>query len=332
MKNLIYPQDNAVINTYTEIQNKFIESIKENGIDSALEWLLPLKKNDELSKSKSICFTWDESTSPYVFELSEDATFSVVYSVCVNENKLKLSNFKIGQKYYWRVNNGNVHTFETLNNSYRFIDIEGALNVRDIGGINIKQGLVYRGSEIETLYKISDEGKSTFVDLLKIETEVDLRVEGDKCDRASFAGERVRYKCLPYRPYLEIFEDIHKKELFDIMEFLSDEKNYPVYFHCLGGADRTGMLAMYLRAIAGESDEDILIDYELTSLSNYAYGLTEGVGALGFRSRNADYFVGFLERLKAYQGKNLSQNIVSFILDCCVKPETIEKIRMIILK
>ena len=41
------------------------------------------------------------------------------------------------------------------------------------------------------------------------------------------------------------------------MEFFAEEENYPIYFHCRGGADRTGMIAMLLRAIAGVSDETI---------------------------------------------------------------------------
>lgn len=328
----IFPQDGFTFDTHTEVQSRFIELIKTNGINSALDWLLPLKKNDELSAPKAIHFCWEDSAKKYLFELSESDDFSVIYSVCLDENKLSVTNFKTGQKYYWRVNGGKVHTFETLNDPYRFIAIDGALNVRDLGGINIRQGLIYRGSDIENTYTISDAGKAIFVDQLKIKTEIDMRAEGDNCKSVSFAGDGVRYKYLPYRPYMEIFEDKHKAELVDIMNFLADESNYPTYFHCLGGADRTGMLAMYLRAIAGEADDDILIDYELTSLSNYAYGLTEGVGALGFRSRTADYFVKLINELDKYQGEDLSHRIVSFILDCGVKYETIEKIKSILIK
>ena len=159
-----------------------------------------------------------------------------------------------------------------------------------------------------------------------------MRLEGDNYDRASYAGESVQYKYFPYRPYLEIFEAQHKEMLARLMLFFADERNYPIYFHCLGGADRTGMLAMYLRAIAGESDDDIFIDYELTSLSSYAYGLAEGVSALGFRKRNASYLVKCLNELNKYPGEALSERMVNFILDCGVCPETIEKIRKIILK
>ncbi len=39
----------------------------------------------------------------------------------------------------------------------------------------------------------------------------------------------------------------------------------PVYFHCIGGADRTGTLAFLIEALLGVSELDMNIDYELTS-------------------------------------------------------------------
>ena len=332
MNNLMYPQDDAIIDTHTQIQNTFINSIRENGINAALDWLLPIKCNEELSVPIAVNFVWEEQNAPYVFEISEENDFFNAYVLTVNENKVTVSNFKVGQKYYWRVNGGEIHNFETVDNSYRFIGIDGALNVRDIGGINIKQGLIFRGSDIESVYPISQKGKEIFTEQLKIKTEIELRIEGDNYDRESVAGKGVQYKYFPYRPYLEIFEQQHKDRLALMMDFFADENNYPMYIHCLGGADRTGMIAMYFRAIAGECDDDIFIDYELTSLSSYAYGLAEGVSALGFRKRTASYLVKALNELNKYPGETLSERLVSFILDCGVKPETIEKIRRIILK
>ena len=90
------------------------------------------------------------------------------------------------------------------------------------------------------------------------------------------------------------------------------------------------MIALYLRALLGESDEDILTDYELTSLSTYSLGLSEGVSALGFRSRHADYFTEFLDEFHKIPGETLAEKTEQFLLDCHVKPETLEKIRKII--
>lgn len=113
------------------------------------------------------------------------------------------------------------------------------------------------------------------------------------------------------------------------MEFLSDESVYPVYIHCRGGADRTGMIALYLRALAGDSDDEINTDYELTALSTYALGGAEG--ADGFRSRNAEYYVNFLNKLNEYgEGKPLSVTVRRFLISAGVSPKTLDKIVSII--
>ena len=52
----------------------------------------------------------------------------------------------------------------------------------------------------------------------------------------------------------------------DALKVFCDEANYPIYFHCKAGADRTGTLAFFLEGICGCSQTDIDIDYELTSV------------------------------------------------------------------
>ncbi len=334
MSILIYPQNNTIIDTHTSIQNGFIEKISKNGITDALEWLFPIKKGNELTHPESIRFEWlmEKDESSYIFEISENACFSPSFSAETQNNFFVMTNFKIGQKYYWRINGCSPFTFTTKDNRFRFIEAEGALNIRDLGGINIKQGLLFRGSEINKEYKITPSGKSVLKNDLRIKTEVSLRKEFELPDGISCIDDGILYKFLPYRPYNEVFEEEHRKELVHIMEFLANEDNYPIYFHCLGGADRTGMIALYLRALLGESEEDILTDYELTSLSSYAYGLSEGVSALGFRSRLSDYFQEFFNRFNTYEGEDLCKKTESFLIDCRVKTETIDKIKKILKK
>ena len=54
----------------------------------------------------------------------------------------------------------------------------------------------------------------------------------------------------------------------DIFDLLSEEKNYPVYFHCVWGADRTGTLAFLINGLLGVSYEDLVKDYEMTTFSH----------------------------------------------------------------
>lgn len=329
----IYPPEGFVFDTHTDIQNEFVEKINLCGIEDALIWLEKVKNNEECSHPETLVFSWeDDFSSDYIFELSKNANFLDSYMVTCLEASCSITNLEVGERYFWRVNGGKINSFYTKDNYTRFIRIDGALNVRDIGGYKIKQGLIYRGSDLSTNYKITESGRDMFVNKLKIKTEVELREErGDVGN--SDVDSKVLFKYLPYRPYMEIFEEKHRQGICDIMNFLSDEKNYPMYIHCLGGADRTGMIAFYLRALVNESDEFIHMDYELTSLSTYAYGLAEGAVANGFRSRKSSYYTDFLDRLNTYApDESLNKKVTLFLLDCGVKRECIEKIKNIISK
>lgn len=333
MKKGFSPDEGAIVDTHTELQDEFIDRIHAHGTTAALEWLLPYKTEVELCLPKRLCFSWPEDGSEsYLLELAESADFHDAQAIRTEGTTAELTNLKIGQDYFWRINGSDTRTFTTADSKYRFIKVGGLLNVRDVGGINIKQGLIYRGADLQNGYEITEEGKRVFTEELKIKTELNLRRDTDFPYPHSPAGESVRYVRLVYRPYREIFEDEHRRGIVDIMNFLADEDNYPTYIHCLGGADRTGMIALYLRAIAGESDEDMLTDYELTSLSTYALGLTEGVADTGFRNRNSEYFTTFLDMLSEYNGNTLGERLISFLLDCGVGQKTLDKIRSIIKK
>lgn len=45
--------------------------------------------------------------------------------------------------------------------------------------------------------------------------------------------------------------------------------NYPIYFHCNTGANRTGSLAYFINGLLGVSYEDLVKDFKLTSFSVY---------------------------------------------------------------
>ena len=329
MITLISPENGFVFDTHTDIQNGFISRIENEGIENALVWLSGVKDDKERTYPEELRFTWDSDEDEFTFMLSENEDFSSPRIVKTNKKSITQTNLKTGTKYFWRVNECEPNTFETVPHWTRFIKIDGTLNVRDIGGGNLKQGLFYRGGELNRCFTLTDEGIDMFKNVLKIKTEIDLRA--GLSESFHFSGAQVIYKLLPYRPYKEVFEEQHIEGIRRIMEFLADETNYPVYVHCMGGADRTGMIALYLRALLGESDDMIHKDYEMTGLSTYALGAAEN--AHGFRRRNAPYYVEFINMLEPYApGRPFSEKIPAFLLSCGVKQEHIDKIREIFRK
>ena len=159
MVKLLFPTEGYVFDTHTSEQNEFIDRIGKSNTEEALEWLLPVKDNHEISKPMVLTLKWEaDEKGPFSVELSENADFSDGILYETTENTLEVSNLKIGTTYFWRVNQSEAATFKTENNLFRFIDVDGALNVRDVGGVAIKQGLVYRGSEIDAHFEITEKG------------------------------------------------------------------------------------------------------------------------------------------------------------------------------
>ena len=157
----IYPPDGSTFDTHTPIQSGFIERINCNGIDCALEWLSTVKCDRECSYPAVLTFKWEEDTSKeYCFEISKTPDFEKSNVIKCSKPTCDITNLETGRKYFWRVNGGKTHSFCTKENLIRFIKIDGALNVRDLGGNKIRQGLIYRGSDLDSHYKITEKGIS----------------------------------------------------------------------------------------------------------------------------------------------------------------------------
>ena len=255
---------------------------------------------------------------------SPDMSSPSVYTTA--KSSFEVYNLKVSTKYYWCVQkNGrrsDVFSFTTSSALPRLIKIGGVSNVRDMGGYPsdlggvIKQGLIYRGSEFENKMHISDVGVNDLLSL-GIRTVVDLRGEASVSvdyptalllglRRINVRGEA--YECL--------FNPGQEEELHTFFTTFADPDNYPIYFHCRGGADRTGSYAFVLGALLGMSLDDLILDYEITSLSIW-----------GTRLRKHKLFVPFLEAFMALEGKTLSEKARTFMkTHALMKDEDIEKI------
>ena len=327
-----FPPDGYVFNTHTAVVREFIGMVKSEGIEKAIEWMRSIEDESDFSHPAGLSLAFP-GEAPFRLEISENGSFENSRTIECAENNFTLFNLKSNCRYFWRVNGKEANSFSTADNEWRFIKIDGVSNVRDLGGRRIKEGLLFRGSELlGSDFKITEAGKETLRDQLSVKTELDLRLEylGRYGDETPVEG--VALKQMPYRPYVEIFEEKHRRGIVEIMNFLSDESVYPIYFHCMGGADRTGMIALYLEALADESEEDIFLDYELTSIARI-YNPQKAVTDNMYRSHTYDYFQDFLKELRGYApDKGLKEQVKAFLLDSGVTEETLEKITKIIKK
>ncbi|MBP5090942.1 MAG: tyrosine-protein phosphatase, partial [Bacilli bacterium] len=239
-----------------------------------------------------------------------------------------------------------VQSFKTADYT-RMINMGGVHNVRDLGGYmtsygkRTKQGLIYRGYEVmkkavgQHSANYSEEVQKVQDEVLHIGHEIDLKGASD-IDYTTVDGVKVsnlspaKYTNLEAVAYDKFITDTtkysHTKDTFDILAKADEEH---VYFHCWGGADRTGMIAFFLNAILGVSYTDLVMDFEYTTLTNNKRSHMHN-------SDNA-HFPKFLDAFTKWSGyeadKTINYNCAKFLTDACgVTNETIEKIRSIMIE
>ena len=215
----------------------------------------------------------------------------------------------------------------------RWHHVDGMRNVRDIGGWNgLATGRAFRGSEPDCRPRefqaarkkpfhdlnVTEDGLKTMHEVLKIKTDLDLRAESE-CPHPGKSALGVRLVRVPLGAYMAAFSQTN--QYAQAIRVFADPANYPVYFHCWGGADRTGTLAFLLEGLCGASETDLSIDYELTSFAG-VFGVRRRDGTKSFS------FPAFVARLKSYPGKTLAEQIAAYMQTTLgITPDEIAAIR-----
>lgn len=187
----------------------------------------------------------------------------------------------------------------------RVMFIPHVKNIRDLGGRKgldgrmIRQGLlirsqglnddtphgkliaakIKRGEEFDlSKYdigktRLTDEGTDYINRVLQWKTDLDLRAIHQRGPiNESPLGSQVQLVLYPSSAYAGIFGENGQcvgeacEAVAKSFRLLCDINNYPVVFHCAGGADRGGSLAFILKGILGVGLDELSKDWEITSL------------------------------------------------------------------
>ncbi len=160
---------------------------------------------------------------------------------------------------------------------------------------------------------------------LGIKTQLDLRGRDEFEKRCQQWGEvgletvGIRHEFHSIIPYHVNHPDVFTK-LPAIFAVLADEKNYPVYFHCAVGSDRTGTLAFLLSGVIGREDRYFYDDYELPSFN-------ENLKRYRYCRKGSELFNTF-----AKGDKPIRENVVAYLLRRGITQEQIDAIRRILLE
>ena len=282
--------------------------------------------------------------------------------------EVTVRNLFVNTEYYWKVVAGeeesDVKSF-TTGDYPRWIlarsltgeeDGRGIYNVRDNGGYmtssgkRVKQGLVYRGGEITTMSgnghynTITEVAKKAFREDMGMVggIELDLRGTGDISDGYKACGFAengdIEYQMHAIKSYEQTFTQT-RSEVAPIFEILKNADKKPVYYHCFGGADRTGTVGFLLNGLLGVSYTDLVIDFELTSYSSIN---NEHIrNHIQGHQHQYDRWPALINQIKtdttggyAYDADaSLEDNIENFLVKACSVPQaTIDTIRDIMLE
>ncbi len=170
----------------------------------------------------------------------------------------------------------------------RRLDIEGAYNVRDLGGYQTAGGRTtrwrtfLRADGLHALTssdrrKLIDYGVRTVIDLRRnqetVETPDVFAASADVSYRHmnmvtdtnppgyDAEGEGPAWIADTYRRILRY----RQPQIRRILEALADSDSHPLLFHCAAGTDRTGIIAALLLGVAGVPNDRIADDYALSA-------------------------------------------------------------------
>ena len=173
------------------------------------------------------------------------------------------------------------------------IELEGALNLRDIGGWStidgrtVRRGIAYRCDRLSEL----TENDHTILGGLGIVTVIDFRYQREVADDPSrlwsgvtnhveipMAGKLAQEGSFLERALAGQMDGINDDWVFDsYVDMLGDHaadfaaairhvaEGGPSLFHCTAGKDRTGLMAMFLLSVADVDRESILDDFALSN-------------------------------------------------------------------
>ena len=314
-----------------------------------------LNRNDDGNDCKNypIKLTWDDDGSfanaKVKFWSTEDQSDLRETNVSVSGGKVtaSLENLYRARKYRVQVINGDQVSqgYEFTTGDYpRTITMGGIHNVRDIGGyvssygVRTNQGLIYRGYYIDDKSgghgaNWSDAADKVQKEVVQIGYEIDLQKSSETNGRTTSclnsSEVECEYKCLTLVSYDSFLKQDSYKNLPEVMHIIANSDEKHSYFHCWGGADRTGMLAFFINAICGVSYTDLIEDFELTTMTNNK--------RCHMHNSNNAHFPKFLnEFMNNWSGFDMNatvnENCEKWMVEVAgVDPDDIERIREIML-
>ena len=246
------------------------------------------------------------------------------YNPYLGDNYFKVvANFSDGTKEA-----SPIKVFKVDTQAPRNISAGNMPNVRDMGGRvtyaggKIKQGLIYRGAgnKFDNSSSINNECKTVLTNQLKIKTEIN--VANSTGNNVNLSGVKVVDAFMAYgaTPYSNLARN--SVRVRQVMDTLADINNYPVFYHCRIGTDRTGITGMMIGGLLGIPFNEVFQDY---CFSNFA-----PIDGQRFPNKpsdpNGDDPAKYIDEILAMPGATYQEKTYNALLSIGCKPETLNTI------
>ena len=297
-----------------------------------------------------VALDWRAGTPPYAVTVTRAGR--AVWSATVPTRSAEVFNLEIARAYEWTARDAKggvvgAGRFRTADEAPRILLVPGVPNVRDLGGRiglggrRIRQGRVFRsagwnnnatahvqtnGLVVTTNFlpgasRLDPTVAELYVRPLGIRTDLDLR-----SDRECFGmtgsplGKDVRWVHVSSGNYWDLAKPKWQAAFAEAFRVFLDEANYPIVFHCIAGADRTGSLACILNGLLGVPEDELAKDWEAT-----------GFDCAHPKLRHDIRWDPLIEVFDAYPGATLNDRIAAYVRACGFTDADIARFRSLML-
>ena len=219
----------------------------------------------------------------------------------------------------------------TVEDTYpRNIKIDGMTNCRDMGGGReledggrIRQGLLYRTSATNNWAygrgavpdNITNDGKAELLNHLGCKTEIDVNNSGsNQVGVENYVPAYMYYDNGKHHLYR------NAEPLKEVFHTLADPDNYPIFYHCRIGTDRTGLCAIMISGLLGVSENEIYQDYLFSNFGNIQEKRYIGEKA------GRDNILNYINDLKAFPGEKFQNKVYNYLLSIGVPASELDSI------
>ena len=306
--------------------------------------------SSHLSDSLPVNISWDytvpngKTIKNYSIICGKEADLSDGYQPnSVTTKSISYYNPYLGRNYYKLIatftdnsfEESAIHHFDVDSTYPRNLTIENMTNCRDFGGRVtedggvIKQGLIYRtcgnNYNMKNNKLITDAGRLVMINQLKVKNEIN--VSDDASYNVKLSGVTVNNFFMDYGkkdssgsvPSSHHFSR-NAESVKDFFNFVADSNNYPVFFHCRIGTDRTGLCAILLGGLLGISLDDIYRDYLFSNFGEI--GSKRVIGS----SAGQDNIENYINEINAMSGQTFKNKVYNTLLTIGVSRNTLDTI------